>query len=361
MRSKPAALDLPEGPKPPPGETVSHRRPPVRARFLLLIVVGMICLSTVAAVVAVQRPPTAVMVDTPPGTAWTQETAAVVMPSVGIVSVGSVSSGTAFFYAKDRMLTAAHVVSVDPAVVTAAEAGRKPDVAVTLSGGQQFTAHVLTIDSSSDIAVLQAPQPEGIPVLPFDERLPQPGRPVMTVGGSFGDQVVVGDGIISGVLTASRFSSGSAQTVLLSTTSPTNPGMSGGPLVSADGSVLGVIVARPDTVNGRPAAQTSVAVPSALMTGWLGSVRAGSEVKHRHVGISGRFDVSAGPGIVVNAVAAGSTADKAGIRANDVITGINGQPVTTAADLAVAVAQGDAVTVTVVTGQAQPSTVTLNP
>lgn len=311
---------------------------------MFLIPVAIIAVS---AALIVAAPPKPVVIDPVPNSEnWSETVATATLPAVGRVTVGKSGSGTAFFYTDTRMLTAAHVISQDVNVLAEVNLGKKPVVKIDMYQGQQIDAKVIALDSKLDVAVLEATLPANVKPLGLSTAEPKPGQPVLSAGASFASQIVVGSGVVSGVLLSSTFATDPVQTVLISSDTTVNPGMSGGPLLNTSGQVLGVVVSRPDTVAGRPATGTSLIVPSSLLTRFITSAKPGSGTGHYVAGIVGRYDITRN-GIVVTEIGAGSAAEKEGIKTGDVITEINGQPVISAASLGLTIAEGNPVKFTI--------------
>ncbi|MBV6505703.1 MAG: hypothetical protein ILNGONEN_01267 [Syntrophorhabdaceae bacterium] len=155
---------------------------------------------------------------------------------------GSQGLGTAFFVNKQGyLLTAAHVVSLDP------------QVQLLLKDGTYMDAQVLFADSSSDhdIALLKSSQDSGVPepLTVGDSQLVKEADEVYVIGYPGGEYART-DGIIS-----------QKTAEYLKTDAATNPGNSGGPLVSkASNTVVGVIV-KTRQIQGQRAEGQHYAVP----------------------------------------------------------------------------------------------------
>lgn len=357
-----AAADVPANTvtdQPQQGGASKHLK--LRAPFIFLITIAILAVTGLLAMIIILRPPAPIIVDataTSPQ-AWSQTVAQAATPAIGRVSVGKTGSGTAFFYRENRMATAAHVIASDPPTLTAALTGKKPPVTIDMADGHHINGTVVTVDSRLDVAVIDAAIPQGTHPLALSTTPPPQGAPVMTAGASFAAQTVVGVGVVSGILTGSEFATNPAQTVLISIDATVNPGMSGGPLLTTQGTVAGIVVSRPDNVNGRPAANTAIAVPSALIEPMLASAKPGSKTDHPVVGIAGKPDAGVG-GIVIADVSANSPAEKAGLRQGNIILTVNGQSALNPAVLGLAVATGKPVTVQV-GSDGHTRTVTLDP
>jgi S1-C subfamily serine protease len=139
-----------------------------------------------------------------------------------------VSSGTGFFVTADAMVTAAHVV--------------RNCARVTLEDGTPVT--LIAEDPRRDLAVLRvgAASPSWLRLQ--KDTLPRLGQTVAAVGFPFyglaGEEIVLTTGNISSILDAEA----AADRIMIS--APVQPGNSGGPLLSAEGEVVGMVAARAD-------------------------------------------------------------------------------------------------------------------
>jgi|SRR5947209_2085236 len=175
----------------------------------------VVCLVVTAAVVAGLNPVTA--------SAATQQGAVVArtLKSVVVVHAGD-REGTAFaFGASGQYLTNAHVVGSSGVVTLVG-----PD-------GQAQQAQIASLDPDSDVALLRSQL--ALPPLPAASGPPSPGDPVLTVGTPDG----LGGTVSSGIVSAVGRRIGSVPMIQIDVA--VNPGNSGGPLLSQDGKVLGVV------------------------------------------------------------------------------------------------------------------------
>ncbi|MGH8820116.1 MAG: PDZ domain-containing protein, partial [Rhodoferax sp.] len=119
-----------------------------------------------------------------------------------------------------------------------------------------------------------------------------------------------------------------------------NPGNSGGPLFNTSGQVVGI--------NSQIYSQTggfeglSFAIPINLAVQIAHKIETNGKVEHARLGVSvqdvnqtlaNSFKLAAPDGALVASVVKGSPADKAGLKAGDVIQSVNGQPIITSGDL----------------------------
>ena len=181
----------------------------------------------------------------PPGPSAASRAYAVIRPSVvrvsqlekekdsDVLSVKGVGTGV-IIDDQGTILTNLHVVD-------GAER-----VGVEFVDGTKSEAEVQSTDPSNDLAVLKpATLPDDIvpATLKSTARL-QPGDEVIAVGNPFGIGVSVSDGVISGLRRDYESAEGKkVLTNLIQFDAAANPGNSGGPLVTTDGEVVGIVTA----------------------------------------------------------------------------------------------------------------------
>ncbi len=237
----------------------------------------------------------------------------------------------------EQSLGSGVVVRADGVVVTnnhVIEGGQ--EIMVVLSDRREFPAKVLLADARADVAVLKIdPGGERLPVLPIDDSdNVQIGDLVLAIGNPFG----VGQTVTNGIVSAKARTGGADSadySYFLQTDAAINPGNSGGPLVDMDGDLIGLnssILSRSGTSTGVgfaiPAAMVKQVVEAALGGGhavvrpWLGAK--GQTVTGE---IATSLALPRPEGVLVQAVYPGGAADRAGIRAGDLIVSVDGQEV----------------------------------
>ncbi len=198
------------------------------------------------------------------------------------------------------------------------------------------------------------------------------GDPVIAVGAPLGLQGSVTTGIVSALnrpVTAGGDTTAQSSFInAIQTDAAINPGNSGGPLVNETGDVIGVnsAIAQLPGATGIGAQSGSIgvgfAIPSDQVRITADQLISTGKASHPVIGVL--LDAGyQGPGVRVApktsggdpAVTPGGAADRAGIKPGDVITTLDGQPVTDEDSFVVAIrshAPGDVVTVTVRSGKA---------
>jgi serine protease Do len=211
------------------------------------------------------------------------------------------------------------------------------DIQVKLDDGRELPAKVVGRDSKTDLALLKV-DAIGLPVIPLgDSTALQVGEPVMAIGNPFGLEQTVTTGIVSA--TGRVIGSGPYDN-FIQTDASINPGNSGGPLINARGEVIGINTAI--FSRGGGSVGIGFAVPSSLAKTVIMQLADHGKVERGWLGVSIQpltrelarsFKRDDNTGALVSAVMEGSPAEKAGIKAGDVIVEFNGKKVAKATEL----------------------------
>ena len=225
----------------------------------------------------------------------------------------NVSSGSGFVLDEDgRVVTNAHVVNG----VTA--------VQVTFSDGHSVAAEVVGKDEETDLAVLRVPT-EGLDLHPLelgDSDTVRTGDRVVAIGNPTGFSATAGTGRIAGSGRRVETPGGYMIDGLLETDAVIEPATSGGPLLGPDGRVVGI--------TSRLGDGTGFAVPSNLARDILAQLEESHKIIRPWLGIRGQ---AGGGGVEIAGVHTGGPAELAGLHPGDVVTAIDGTPVSTLAEL----------------------------
>ncbi|MEZ6129989.1 MAG: trypsin-like peptidase domain-containing protein [Planctomycetaceae bacterium] len=195
---------------------------------------------------------------------------------------------------------------------------------VKLHDGREIEATDWKTDSQTDIAVVRIDAGGDLPAARIgDSDRMLVGDWVLAVGAPFGLNETVTTGIVSA---KSRGLGITAREDFIQTDAAINPGNSGGPLVNLDGEVIGINTAISSTNGGYQG--IGFAVPVNLAR-WIGDeLIAHGSVRRAFLGVgiqpvtsvlSEQFGLNAVKGAVVTDVREGTPADKAGLKAGDVI------------------------------------------
>ena len=286
------------------------------------------------------------------------------------------ATGTGFVLNDDGYIaTNAHVV----------DKGR--NLQVTFNDGDPVKAKLVGEDLSTDLAVLKVdPSKAKLSPLPLgDSSKAQVGDPVVAIGNPFGYDHTVTTGIVSAIgrqiQAPNDFSIGDA----IQTDAAINPGNSGGPLIDGNGRVIGINSQIATNGGSKGNVGIGFAIPVNLAKQVLPQLIKTGEVKHAYIGvttapvtpaIADALKLPVDRGALVQEVAAGSPAARAGIKAGrtapsqqglvaggDVIVGVDGKTVAKPDDVAAAIADnkpGDRVEMRLYRGKSQKTvTVTL--
>jgi Do/DeqQ family serine protease len=208
------------------------------------------------------------------------------------------------------------------------------EIVVALSDRREFEARVIAADPRSDLAVLRIDtRGETLPYLEFrDSDEMQVGDLVLAIGNPFGVGQTVTQGIISAVGRA--ISDDMTAQSFIQTDAAINPGNSGGALLGMDGKLVGINTA----IFSRSGGSIGIgfAIPANLVSSTVASAMAGKGIKRPWFGANGEAVTSeiaqglgmARPnGVLVGEVWRGGPADRAGLKAGDVVLAIDGREV----------------------------------
>jgi 2-alkenal reductase len=293
------------------------------------------------------------------------------------------SSGSGFVWD-----TAGHIVTNFHVVENASQ------VQVTFSDGTMSIADVIGEDEDSDLAVIKI-DPAGYSLVPVRLAAMEDvyvGMRVAAIGNPFGLRGTLTSGIVSAIgrsipaPTMGNFSIPDS----IQTDAAINPGNSGGPLLNEQGEVIGVNAQIRSEV--RANSGVGFAVPSSILGRVVPSLIENGRYEHSYLGVSGATfsplcgaDLDLDPsqrGVIVEQVIEGGPAERAGLRGasrrietdypsicpgvtgGDLVTAIDGQPVTSFDDMLTYMARytspGDTVQLTVLrAGEEQQLDLTL--
>ena len=260
-----------------------------------------------------------------------------------------VGIGSGFIFDANGWILTNHHVVADGGTLT-----------VQLADGRSFPAKVYGTDTLTDLAIVKI-DASGLPTVTIgDSSTLDIGQTVVAVGDPLGEYPgTVTTGVVSGVGRSLNDTDINLDD-LIQTDAAINPGNSGGPLVDENGDVVGIDTAMAGSAQGigfaipinlaRPLAEQALAGKE-LSRPWLGI-----RYQPLDAGIATRNGLSVTEGAWISsdgttaAVESGGPADKAGLKANDVITAVDGTSVSVKHPLIELVGQhapGETVTLTV--------------
>jgi serine protease Do len=214
-------------------------------------------------------------------------------------------------------------------------------VTIVLNDGREFEAKVVGRDPQTDIAVVKV-DANNLPAVTFaDTSDLEVGDRVLALGNPFG----IGETVTSGIISAKGRNIGILADVegyedFIQTDAAINPGNSGGALVDVDGRLVGIntaILSRSGGFQGVglavPANLVSQVADSLVKTGKVVRGFLGVNIQTITPALANSFNLESNRGALVSEVVPNGPAAKAGLKAGDVITALNGRPVTDASNL----------------------------
>jgi len=212
-------------------------------------------------------------------------------------------------------------------------------ITVTLKDGRNFKAKLIGTDPETDIAVVQI-KAKGLTAVKLgnSDRL-RVGDFAVAIGNPFGLGQTVTSGIISALGRSGLGIEGYED--FIQTDASINPGNSGGALVDLAGELIGINTA----IFSRSGGNIGIgfAIPINMAHEIMTQLIAHGEIKRGQLGAQAQnltpdlvqaFGLPNGrAGAVVTKVTPNSAADKAGLKAGDIVTEISGRPVRDASDL----------------------------
>ncbi|WP_176919770.1 serine endoprotease DegP [Superficieibacter sp. 1612_C1] len=233
----------------------------------------------------------------------------------------ALGSGVIIDAAKGYVVTNNHVVE------------NATTIKVQLSDGRKLDAKMVGKDPRSDIALIQIQDPKNLTAIKIaDSDALRVGDYTVAIGNPFG----LGETVTSGIVSALGRSGLNAENYenFIQTDAAINRGNSGGALVNLNGELIGINTAilAPDGGN----IGIGFAIPSNMVKSLTAQMVEYGQVRRGELGIMGTelsselakaMKVDAQRGAFVSQVMPNSAAAKAGIKAGDVITSLNGKPI----------------------------------
>jgi putative serine protease PepD len=193
------------------------------------------------------------------------------------------------------------------------------------NGDSDIAARVVGKDVSRDLAVLRVdPSAVALHPLALSSAPVQVGDPVAAIGNPFGFDRTITAGIVSALQRQISAPNGFAIDHAIQTDAAINPGNSGGPLLNGAGQVIGVNSQIATGGNGNANVGIGFAIPIETATQELPTLERGGTVQHAFLGLA---TTTGRGGARVESVDPGSPADRAGLRAGDVIVSVGGKPI----------------------------------
>ncbi len=207
-------------------------------------------------------------------------------------------------------------------------------ITVTMPDGNEFAARLVGRDAASDLAVLKMDSKKPFPFVNFgDSSHARVGDWVIAIGNPFGLGGTVTAGIISAVYR--NTGSGTAYDRYIQTDASINRGNSGGPMFDMKGQVIGINNAIFSPTGG--SVGIGFAIPAEIAAPIIEKLKKGEAIERGYLGVriqslnedlADSLGIQRNKGEFVQAVEPGGAADKAGIKAGDVVVKVDGKEVT---------------------------------
>ncbi len=204
---------------------------------------------------------------------------------------------------------------------------------VTLLDGRRFEADLIGSDPDTDLAVVRIGAAGLAAAQLGDSRSVRVGQIAIAIGSPYGFEYSVTAGVVSALGRSLRSISGRLIDDVIQTDAALNPGNSGGPLVNTRGEVIGV-----NTATILPAQGLCFAIAANTARFIAGRLIKDGKISRAYIGVAGQNIVmprrlirfhQLGPdtAVLVISVEAGSPAEKAGLREQDLIVAWSGRAV----------------------------------
>jgi len=237
---------------------------------------------------------------------------------------------------KQRSLGSGFIIDKEGFIVTNNHVVEGADqIKVRLADDQEYDATVVGRDPKTDLALIKIEGAKDLVPLPMgDSDAQEVGTWVVAIGSPFGLEQTVTAGIVSA---KGRIIGSGPYDDFVQTDASINPGNSGGPLVNMNGEVIGINTAIVASGQG-----IGFAIPINMAKDIIAQLKSKGEVTRGWMGVGIQdltpelaeyYKVKGETGVLVTQIFEGDPADKAGIKANDIITAVNGEPVTSSREL----------------------------
>jgi S1-C subfamily serine protease len=202
-------------------------------------------------------------------------------------------------------------------------------VKVALADGRELLARVVGTDPRCDLAVLEVKSPQPLPAATLATSEPMIGETAIAIGNPFGLSHTVTAGVVSALHRQLR----TEETTFydfIQTDASINPGNSGGPLLNVDAEVIGINTA----IYGGDAKGIGFAIPADRVRAISQALIESGEVREAWLGMSVENATEPeGAAVVISDVDPHGPAARAGLKAGELISRLDGEPVHDADEL----------------------------
>jgi serine protease Do len=224
------------------------------------------------------------------------------------------------------------IVSSDGYILTNAHVVRGASVVVVkMTDRREYPARVIGLDERTDVAVIKIDAKDLPSVRIGDPSKLKPGQWVVAIGSPFGMENSVTAGIVSAT---SRRLPSEQYVPFIQTDVAVNPGNSGGPLFNLSGEVVGINSQIYSQSGGYMGLSFAIPIDMAndvreqlVKYGRVSRSMIGVSIRPVDAGFAESFGLDRPRGALVDAVAGGGPAEKAGIKPGDIILSVDGKPV----------------------------------
>jgi serine protease Do len=221
------------------------------------------------------------------------------------------------------------------------------DIRVTMSNREVLPAKLVGADPLTDLAVIKV-NGTNLPSVPFGNSSGlHPGQTVLAFGNPYGYRFTVTRGIISALNRPNPDASDRHKPgEFIQTDAAINPGNSGGALVDARGELIGIntfLISSSGSFSGM-----GFAIPTQIVQPTVETLIRDGKITHAFIGIqiadvtpdnAKFFQMNKAEGALISGVDPDAPGSKAGLKTGDVITELDGKPVTDAGQLQMTVGQ----------------------
>jgi S1-C subfamily serine protease len=203
---------------------------------------------------------------------------------------------------------------------------------VTLPDGRSLRADLLGRDADTDLAVIRVTSSSSLPWATLgDSKNVRVGQVAIAIGNPYGFHHSVTAGVVSALGRSLRARTGRLMDDIIQTDAALNPGNSGGPLVTTRGEVIGV-----NTAMILPAQGLCFAIASNTARFVAARLIRDGRVRRSYIGVAGQNvpvpralaranQLAVSSGVLVMSVEAGSPAERAGFRKDDIVVAFGGE------------------------------------
>lgn len=214
------------------------------------------------------------------------------------------------------------------------------EVSVKLYNGENYNAKLIGTDAKSDLAVLKIEANDLEFSLIADSSLLKLGQECVVIGNPLGEGITCSNGIVSAL--EKEITVNDYPMSVIQTNAAVNEGNSGGGLFNMNGDLIGVVNAKSSNpssyMNNATVEGMGYAIPANTVKKIITDLVDYGYVKARatlgvNVYTQTTFDENGVKGLIIANVIEGSAAQKAGIKQYDILSEVDGEPVTSYAEL----------------------------